>query len=233
MNRISDNLLISKTDKKLAILIDPDKHDAEGLGDFLKKVLLLKPDIIFLGSSLIANSSIEKAALIIKANCDLPLILFPGNYNQLNNHVDGVMLLSLISGRNPEFLIGQHVLAAPLLSKLDIDVYSTGYMLIDGGCATSVSYISNTQPIPGEKIDIALCTALAGEYIGMKYIYLDTGSGAKKTVSNEMINSIASRINVPLIVGGGIRSKSKIEEIWNAGANLVVVGNALEEGQFV
>ena len=140
-----------------------------------------------------------------------------------------MLLLSLISGRNPDLLIGQHVLAAPILAKIDAEILSTGYMLIDGGKSTSVSYISNTLPIPQDKNDIAICTAMAGQFIGMKYIYLDAGSGAINSVPYSMVSSVAESIELPLIVGGGIKDMKTIEQYWESGANLVVIGNVLEE----
>ena len=156
-------------------------------------------------------------------------MLFPGHFTQLTDHVDAVMLLSLISGRNADLLIGQHVLAAPKLKSMNADIISTGYMLIDGGKPTSVSYMSNSQPIPRDKNDIAICTAQAGEMIGMKMIYMDAGSGASQSVSPEMVRDVAKSIDIPLIVGGGIRTIEALETYWNAGANLIVIGNALEE----
>jgi phosphoglycerol geranylgeranyltransferase len=229
MNRHSKNFIqLSKTDRKLGILIDPDKHSELDFAAFVGEILALKPDYILIGSSIIVKSNLEKAAQQIKSITDIPLILFPGHFNQLNNFVDGVMLLSLISGRNPDLLIGQHVLAAPILAKIDAEILSTGYMLIDGGKPTSVSYISNTLPIPQDKNDIAICTALAGQFIGMKYIYLDAGSGAINPVPFSMVSAVAESIELPLIVGGGIKDMKTIEQFWESGANLVVIGNALE-----
>lgn len=230
MNRHSKNLIrLSKTDRKLGILVDPDKHSEIDFIAFVSDVLALKPDYILIGSSIIVKSNVEKAAQQIKALTDIPLILFPGHFSQLNHFVDGVLLLSLISGRNPELLIGQHVLAAPILAKLDAEILSTGYMIIDGGKPTSVSYISNTLPIPRDKNDIAVCTALAGQFIGMKYIYLDAGSGAVQTIPFSMVNSVADSIDLPIIVGGGIKDMKTIEQYWESGANLVVIGNVLEQ----
>ena len=229
MNRHSKNIIqLSKTDRKLGILVDPDKHSEHDFAAFISDILALKPDYILIGSSIIVKSSVEKAAQQIKSTTDIPLILFPGHFNQLNNFVDGVLLLSLISGRNPDLLIGQHVLAAPILAKIDAEILSTGYMLIDGGKSTSVSYISNTLPIPQDKNDIAICTAMAGQFIGMKYIYLDAGSGAINSVPFSMVSSVADSIDLPLIVGGGIKDMKTIERYWESGANLVVIGNALE-----
>lgn len=220
---------LRKTDKKLAVLIDPDKHDGDRLFDFLHDIAAIEPDYIFIGGSLIFKSSVEEVSRKIKAVSSRPLVLFPGHFTQLNDAVDAVLMLSLISGRNPELLIGQHVLAAPMLKHLGKKIVSTGYMLIDGGRPTSVSYMSNTQPIPSDKDDIAVCTAIAGQYLGMRYIYMDAGSGASQGVPLKMINAVAGAIDIPLIVGGGIRSLAHLEQCWSEGANLVVVGNALEE----
>lgn len=230
MNRHSKNIIqLSKTDRKLGILVDPDKHSEHDFAAFVGDILELKPDYILIGSSIIVRSIVEKAAQQIKSITDIPLILFPGHFNQLNNFVDGVLLLSLISGRNPDLLIGQHVLAAPILAKIDAEILSTGYMIVDGGKSTSVSYISNTLPIPRDKNDIAVCTALAGQFIGMKYIYLDAGSGAINPVPFSMVSAVAESIELPLIVGGGIKDMKTIEQFWKSGANLVVIGNVLEE----
>lgn len=216
------------SDRKLAVLIDPDKHDNDQLFDFAKDIERIEPDYLFIGGSLIFKSSVAEAAKIIKAVSNRPLILFPGHFTQLTHAVDGVLLLSLISGRNPDLLIGQHVLAAPMLKELGDKVKSTGYMLIDGGHATSVSYMSNTQPIPHDKLDIAVCTAIAGEALGMQYIYMDAGSGASRSIPREMIKAVSESIDIPLIIGGGIRETSQVEACWESGANLVVIGNALE-----
>ncbi|MEX2596112.1 MAG: geranylgeranylglyceryl/heptaprenylglyceryl phosphate synthase [Salibacteraceae bacterium] len=220
---------LSKTDRKLAVLIDPDKHSEDELIDFVADLKPLRPDFLFIGGSLIFKSNIERAAKMLKASINVPLVLFPGHFTQLTDEVDAVLLLSLISGRNPDLLIGQHVLSASKLKSMKAEKISTGYMLIDGGRSTSVSYMSNTQPIPHDKIDIATCTAQAGELIGMKLFYLDAGSGAEIPVSPKMINAVARSIDAPLVVGGGIRNYEMIEERWDAGANLIVIGNALEE----
>ncbi len=218
-----------KTDRKLAILVDPDKHDANSLLDLCAHVDSLQPDVLLIGGSLVYKANIEESAKLIRSNTKVPLVLFPGHFTQLTEHVDAVLLLSLISGRNPDLLIGQHVLAAPRLKRMAAKKISTGYMLIDGGQSTSVSYMSHTQPIPSDKVDIAVCTAQAGELVGMHCIYMDAGSGAKKAVPTEMVKSVAEATDIPLIVGGGLRSLEAIEGMWNAGANLVVIGNALED----
>lgn len=157
------------------------------------------------------------------------MILFPGNSFQLSYNADALLLLSLISGRNPELLIGKHVMVAPYLKISPLEIIPTGYILIDGGKVSSVQYISNTAPIPADKNDIAACTALAGEMLGLKLIYLDAGSGANNPISSEMISTVSAQIQVPLIVGGGIKTPAKIIENFRAGADLVVIGNAVEK----
>jgi geranylgeranylglyceryl phosphate synthase family protein len=165
----------------------------------------------------------------IRQRCDIPLVLFPGNSFQLSYRADAILFLSLISGRNPELLIGNHVIAAPYLKISPLEVMSCGYMLIDGGRATTVSYMSNTTPIPAEKSDIALCTAVAGEMLGLKLMFMDAGSGALQPVPLELIETVGSAIEVPLIVGGGIRDAQHAYEAARAGADLIVVGNAIEQ----
>jgi putative glycerol-1-phosphate prenyltransferase len=218
-----------KSDRKLAILVDPDKHDANSLLDLCVVLERLRPDVILIGGSLVYKANIDKSAKLIRSNTNIPLVLFPGHFTQLTDHVDGILLLSLISGRNPDLLIGQHVLAAPRLKRMEAKKISTGYMLIDGGQSTSVSYMSHTQPIPNDKLDIAVCTAQAGELIGMHCIYMDAGSGANHAIPAEMVKSVTKAVEIPVIVGGGIRSMEAIEQMWNAGANMVVIGNALED----
>lgn len=214
--------------RQLGILIDPDRHTSDELVPFLTKISEAKPDVLLLGSTLIHNSHTSEAAKLIKQHSTLPLVLFPGHFTHLTDEVDAVLLLSLISGRNADLLIGQHMLAAPQLAQMKAQIISTGYMLIDGGSPTSVSYVSNTLPIPRSKTDIALCTALAGQFIGMKLIYLDAGSGATESVPLEMVRTLKKQLATPIVVGGGIHSREEIEAYWDAGANLVVVGNALE-----
>lgn len=220
---------LSKTDQKLAVLIDPDKHSSDQLFDFVEKVNEIGPDFILIGGSLIIESSVEEAAKLIKTCTSIPTVLFPGHFTQLTDQVDNILLLSLISGRNPDLLIGQHVLSAPMLKSLSNKLVPTGYMLIDSGQQTSVSYMSNTNPIPRNKADIAMCTAMAGEALGLKQIYMDAGSGAKHPIPSSMVDQVANSIDVPVIIGGGIREVSHIFDYWDNGANLVVIGNGIEE----
>lgn len=215
--------------KQLAILIDPDKHSNSTLLNTITEANNAKVDIIFIGGSLV-SSGLEKSISLIKENSNIPVYIFPGSLLQISDKADGLLLLSLISGRNPEFLIGNHVVAAPILKKSKINIIPTGYMLINGGKTTSVEYMSNTQPIPSNKPDIALATALAGEMMGNKLIYMDAGSGANNPVSKDIISIVKSNINVPLIVGGGINTSEKLYSAFNAGADIAVVGNAFENG---
>lgn len=224
-------ITLSKNDRKLAILIDPDKHDHNGLLDMCAGLQFIQPDFVFIGGSLVYKSSLQESARLLRSNLNTPIILFPGHFTQLTDEVDGVLVLSLISGRNPDLLIGQHVLSAPILKRMKAKKISTGYMLIDGGVPTSVSYMSHTLPIPRDKTDIAVCTAQAGELLGMECIYLDAGSGAQRSIPVSMIREVSKAVDIPLIVGGGIKNLETIDAFWNAGANLVVIGNALEENE--
>jgi phosphoglycerol geranylgeranyltransferase len=229
--RLYESILSARNQgkKQLAVLIDPDKTGPKRLIQLLESAVRAEVDYFFLGSSLLVNDRLEDCLGEIKVRTNIPAILFPGNAMQLSNKADGILLLSLISGRNPELLIGQHVVAAPYLRNSGLEILPTGYMLIDGGAPTSVSYMSNTQPIPADKTDIAICTAMAGEMLGLKMIYLDAGSGARQRISEEMIGEVRRAINVPLTVGGGIRSAMHAEAAVRAGADLIVVGNALEK----
>ncbi len=220
---------LQKTDKKLAVLVDPDKWSClEDMEELVTGLKSSSVDIVLVGGSLITNDLFDKTVRLLQQELETPVIIFPGNGLQISAHADGILLLSLISGRNPDFLIGQHVLAAPTLARAGIEIIPTGYLLVDGGNVTSASYLSNTRPIPNTKSDIAACTALAGEQLGMKAIYLDGGSGANQSVPADMIRSVSETVNLPLIVGGGIRSLSEAQEKWDAGANLVVIGTAIE-----
>lgn len=215
--------------KKFAVLIDPDKMRLSNMDDIIKLAIEAKVDYFFIGGSLIVNNMLDECLQSIKNKCDIPLVLFPGNSFQLSYRADAILFLSLISGRNSELLIGRHVMTAPYLKVSPLEVMSTGYMLIDGGVPTSVTYMSNTFPIPGNKDGIALCTALAGEMLGLRLIYMDAGSGAKNPISTSMIEQVSSAIQIPLIVGGGISSPEKALENVKAGADVIVVGNAIEK----
>ena len=223
-NRLSDT-----SKKKFVVLIDPDKPSDEQIIDIVKKSVQAGVDFFFVGGSLLTTDSLDNCIKLIKQHCDIPVLIFPGNSLQISKWCDGFLLLSLISGRNAEMLIGRHVIAAPYLKLYGNEIIPTGYMIIDGGKQTSVSYMSNTTPIPHDKDDIAMCTALAGEMLGLKLIYMDAGSGAVNPISAEMISKVKHTIEVPLIVGGGINTPEKAATAAKAGADIIVVGNALEK----
>lgn len=214
--------------KALAVLLDPDKAGSTGLPAFVKKLAEAKPDFFFVGGSLITGNSFHILVEAIRRNCDVPVVLFPGSNLYIHSDADGILLLSLISGRNPEFLIGQHVTAAPILRNSGLEILPTGYILVDGGRPTTVSYISDTRPVPADKPEIAACTAMAGEMLGLRLLYLDAGSGAMQAVPESMISEVKKAVSLPLLVGGGIRSAALAEKAWKAGADCLVVGNALE-----
>jgi len=181
------------------------------------------------GGSLLTEKSLQHCVEIIKKSTDIPVVLFPGSTDQIDPHADGILFLSLISGRNPDNLIGKHVVSAPILKKTSLEIIPTGYMLIDGGSHTTVSYMSNTQPIPYNKSDIAVCTAMAGEMLGLKLIYLDTGSGALKHISTNMIKEVKKNITIPLVIGGGIRTPENAYNLCTAGADMLVIGTVAEQ----
>jgi putative glycerol-1-phosphate prenyltransferase len=214
--------------KKFAVLIDPDKYTMESLSTTVKLAVESGVDYFFIGGSLLLHDNQTRMIMYIKENSTIPVILFPGNNMQLNNNADGILLLSLISGRNPEMLIGRHVISAPFLKASSLEIMSTGYMLIESGKMTAVNYMSNTTPIPAHKNDIAACTAMAGEMLGMKLIYMDAGSGASNPVPLSMIQQVKNSITLPLIIGGGITGPDMARSAFKAGADLIVVGNAIE-----
>lgn len=215
--------------KAFAVLIDPDGLSEEQLNQLLTLSIKSNVDYFFVGGSLITNYVVEQSIRIIKEKSNIPVVLFPGNSLHISSLADGILFLSLISGRNPEFLIGQQVVAAPMLKTSGLEIMPTGYLLVDGGRPTTVSYMSNTNPIPHNKPAIAACTAMAGEMLGLKLMYLDAGSGAENVVSTEMITAVRKAVNTPIIVGGGIRSATDARMILEAGADIIVVGNAIEK----
>ncbi|MFT4759972.1 MAG: phosphoglycerol geranylgeranyltransferase [Paraglaciecola sp.] len=219
----------AKGEKKFVLLIDPDEEKLGNLERVLDLSMQAGVDYFFVGGSLIVEDRMEFVLRKIKALSSIPTVLFPSSPLQVNDKADAILFLSLISGRNSEFLIGNHVISAPYLKKSSLEILSTGYMLVDGGKPTTASYMSNTSPIPYEKDEIAMCTAMAGEMLGLKLMYLDGGSGAKNPVSTSMIKSVSQAINAPLIVGGGIRTPEKALANVEAGADVVVVGNAIEK----
>jgi len=215
--------------KQFAVLIDPDKSDTAETEKTARLGTEAGADFFFVGGSLLTQDCLEKCILTIKKNSDLPVVIFPGSTLQITPAADAILFLSLISGRNPEMLIGHHVVAAPMLKAAGIEVISTGYMLIDSGRPTTASYMSSTTPIPHDKDDIALCTALAGEMLGMKMIFMDGGSGAKYPVSESMIRHVKQNLSIPLIIGGGIATPEKASANCRAGADIIVVGNSIEK----
>ncbi len=217
--------------KLLVILIDPDKVSMDDLPKTITKINSLQVDLLFVGGSLLFKNVLDSFIKKIKELTDIPVILFPGSAMQISNHANAILFLQLLSGRNPDFLIGNQVIAAPILSQTSLEIISTGYLLIESGRETTASYISNTKPIPAHKPEIAMATALAGKYIGNQLIYLDGGSGALNPVSKEMIKMVSKKVQLPLIVGGGIRTKKQIDSAFNAGATVVVVGTAFENNE--
>ncbi|MFL5787077.1 MAG: geranylgeranylglyceryl/heptaprenylglyceryl phosphate synthase [Flavisolibacter sp.] len=218
-----------KGKKSFAVLIDPDNVSASSLNVLADLASKSKVDYLFVGGSLVITDQLDECIQAIKKSCSIPVLLFPGSPLQISKHADALLYLSLVSGRNADLLIGQHVVSAPLVKKSGLEIIPTGYMVIDGGAATTVSYISNAIPIPSDKAEIAMCTAMASEMLGMKLVYLDAGSGAKKAVSEEMITMVSKNISVPLVVGGGIKDGEKAYLNCKAGADVIVVGNAIEK----
>lgn len=214
--------------KQLAVLLDPDKFRPDACAHIIQLAHQANVGCFFVGGSLLSTDLLDKQLSFLQANTDLPIILFPGGSYQINPRADGILLLSLISGRNPDLLIGQHVLAAPMLRQSGLQIISTGYILIEGGHVSSVQYISDTNPIPAHKPDIAAATAVAGEMLGMQLIYLEAGSGAKQPVSVDTIAAVRRSIGLPLIVGGGIRTPQAAAQAAQAGADIIVVGTAFE-----
>lgn len=220
-------------EKQLAVLIDPDKANDQQLEVLIKTAIIAKVDYFFIGGSLLMSDRLGFCLEQIGRSCNIPRILFPGNALQVHAKADAILLLSLISGRNPEFLIGQHVIAAPFLKKSGLEIMPTSYLLIDGGAPTSVSYMSNTTPIPADKSDIAQCTAMAGEMLGHRLVYLDAGSGARRPIPEKTIRAVSENVDNPLIVGGGIREPEAALHAIRAGADVIVVGTASERDPMV
>ncbi|UAY52523.1 geranylgeranylglyceryl/heptaprenylglyceryl phosphate synthase [Ferruginibacter albus] len=215
--------------KSFAVLIDPDKVNNSSMEQLIDLSVAAKVDYFFVGGSLVISNYVDDCIKLIKANCNIPVVLFPGSPSQVSKFADALLYLSLISGRNAELLIGQHVMSAPVIKQSGLEIMPTGYMVIDGGAPTTVSYISNASPIPSDKNEIAMCTAMAGEMLGMQLIYMDAGSGAKKAIPEGMIQRVAQSIEVPLIIGGGIIHPEKAYVNCKAGADVIVVGNAIEK----
>jgi len=219
--------------KSLAILIDPDKMSLDRMQILLENTTHFLPDFWLIGGSLLLENQLVEIVKLLKIKTQIPVLLFPGNYLQITSQADGILFLSLLSGRNPEFLIGQHVMVAPTLRRMqtegNLEILPTAYILVDCGNRTSVQYISNTQPIPYSKNDLAVSTAIAGEMLGFKWIYLEGGSGAKQPISEAMIREVRQNTNLPLWIGGGIKTVSQLQRTFEAGADVAVLGTVLEE----
>ncbi len=216
--------------KQFCVLVDPDKHHVNSLKQFTQQLSKSNQvDFILVGGSLLRKNNFENTVKFLKSETDIPVVIFPGNNLQISQFADAILLLSLISGRNAEMLIGNHVLAAPLIKEANLECIPTGYMLIDGGQTTAVQYMSNTFPIPSNKPEIAAATALAGQMLGLRLIYMDAGSGAHSAVPTSMIEVVKNEINIPLIIGGGIKDAKSVTACCKAGADVIVVGNLFEE----
>jgi len=213
--------------KMFALHIDPDKYDHASLVRAGRAAEQHRVDFILVGGSFV-STPVDQTVDILKKETSRPVILFPGNVLQVCGNADGIFLLCLISGRNPEYLIGNHVIAAPLLKKTNLEIIPTGYILIENGRLTSVEYISNTKPIPADKVDLASATAMAGEMLGHRLLYLEAGSGADEPVGTDLVAEVKKNINIPLIVGGGIRQPGQAKALYQAGADIIVVGTAFE-----
>ena len=230
MHKIYQEILKAKetSRKLLAVLLDPDDINLEHLGVLISKINQSQATHIFVGGSLVKTNQMDLIINEIKQNCNLPILLFPGNPSQISEFADGILFLNLISGRNPEYLIEHQVNAVPILERTNLEVISTGYILVENGKESAVERVSKTKPLDRNNIDYISQTAKAGEYMGNKLIYLEAGSGAEKSIPLEMIEAVSNKIDIPLIVGGGIRTKIGIENAFKAGADLVVIGTAFE-----
>ncbi|MGG7033953.1 MAG: geranylgeranylglyceryl/heptaprenylglyceryl phosphate synthase [Flavobacterium sp.] len=218
-----------RNQKLLAILLDPDKIELKNVSNLISKINQSPATHIFVGGSLVNNNILDELIIKLKQETKLPIVLFPGHPSQISDKADAILFLSLISGRNPDYLIEYQVQAAPILKKSTLEIIPTGYILIESGEETAVEKVSKTKPLDRNNIDLVLATAQAGEMMGNKLIYLEAGSGAQESVPFEMIHEISKNINIPLIVGGGIRSWEKIQAAYDAGADLVVIGTAFED----
>lgn len=231
MKNIYNNILQSKAknDKLLAILLDPDKIDLNTIEVLIEKIRQSPATYIFIGGSIIENNILDELIVKIKQNCKLPIVLFPGNPSQISDQADAILFLSLISGRNPDYLIEHQVKAAPILKKTQLEIIPTGYILIESGKETAVERVSKTTPLDRNNLELAFATAQAGEMLGNKLIYLEAGSGAKLAVPFEMIKKVSQNIEIPLIVGGGIIDLQGIQKAYDSGADIVVIGTAFEK----
>ena len=223
---------VAGKEKQLAILIDPDKFEISETNSFLKKIPK-ETTHLFVGGSTVANGETEKTVIALKAETKLPVFLFPGNHSQLTDLADALLFLTLLSGRNAEYLIGQQIKSIPKLKNSRLEIISTGYILIDGGNDSAVSKVTKTEPLSQENIENIVHTALAGQFMGAKLIYLEAGSGAKFPVKPEIISAVKKAIKIPLIVGGGIKTESQRQDAYKAGADMIVMGTVFENGKKV
>lgn len=230
MTNIYQDILESKAQgrKLLAILLDPDKINWDDFSHLASKINASPATHLFVGGSEVFSDKIDELVINLKKQCGLPVILFPGNPSQISTHADGILFLSLLSGRNADFLIGHQTKAAPVLKASNLEIIPTGYILVESGSETAVSKISQTQPMPVDKPNKILHTAQAGELLGKKLIYLEAGSGAENPVPLDIVSLVSKNIHIPLVVGGGIRSKAGIRNAYDSGADLVVIGTAFE-----
>lgn len=233
MKAVYNNILhsISKREKLLAVLIDPDKMTIEMAFHFVKKVNQSIASHIFIGGSTVDDDITESLVIEIKKHTNLPIVLFPGDVTQITNHADALLFLSLISGTNSEYLIGKHIEAVSRLRTSELEVIPTGYILVENGKQTSVERVTKTKPLSRDNVQFIVDTAKAAEFLGMRFIYLEAGSGALHCITTNIINSVSRELRIPLIVGGGIRSKKQLEDAYNAGADLVVIGTAFENDE--
>jgi putative glycerol-1-phosphate prenyltransferase len=215
--------------RQIAVLIDPDKSGGPALDRTCELAVSSQVDFIFVGGSLVTQGNLHQCLRRIKLACELPVVIFPGNAMQIDPLADAILFLSLISGRNPEFLIGNQVVSAPVIRENGLEPISTGYMLIESGTTTTAMYMSNSMPLPADKPEIAACTAMAGEMLGLKSIFMDAGSGARNPVSESIIRAVRNAVNLPIIVGGGINSPEMAMRACKAGADMIVVGNSVEK----
>ncbi len=225
------SLVSLKTDKRkgFAVLVDPDSVTLQQVETVARQCNDANVDYVFMGGSLMVSNHLDQCIIRFKEHSKIPVLLFPGSPSQVSKEADALLYLSLLSGRNPELLIGAHVVSAPIVKESGLEIISTGYVVVDGGAPTTVSYMSHSAPIPADKNDIALCTAMAGEFQGKNIIYMDAGSGAKNPISEEMIKTVSSNISLPVVVGGGILTPEKAYNNCKAGADVIVVGNAIEK----
>lgn len=233
MTQIYKNILdaVSENIKLLAVLIDPDKMELSRVASFLKKVNTSVATHIFVGGSTVDNNVTEELVLKIKKHTTLPIVLFPGDVTQITNEADALLFLSLISGRNPDYLIGKHVDSISKLRKTNLEIIPTGYLLIENGKETTVERVTKTKPLSRTNIQNIVDTVKAGELLGMQLIYLEAGSGASTPITSEIINFVKQELNIPLIVGGGIKSKTQLQNAYKSGADLVVIGTAFEDDE--